>query len=331
MMMPVVKELDIREISGLQIGHAEWDHAKTGVTVLYFPRGARAGCHISGGGPASRETPLTLPETADNPVDAIVLSGGSAYGLAAADGVMRCLEKHDIGYVTPACRVPLVCQSCIFDLAYGSATLRPDASLGYEACERALQGTDGRMGNIGGGIGASVGKLYGMKRAMKSGFGIHSVRIGDLEITAAVIVNAFGDIVNPRDGKKIAGLTNEARTDLSDTVMELTRFIQPRDMFTGNTTIGTVITNARFSKAEMNKIASMAQNAYARCITPVGTMADGDTVYAASIPAEEGEKQVTADINLVGTLYAEVMAEAIHKAVITAQIPDDEFLKDCLG
>lgn len=204
-MMPVVKELDIREISGLQIGHAEWDHAKTGVTVLYFPRGARAGCHISGGGPASRETPLTLPETADNPVDAIVLSGGSAYGLAAADGVMRCLEKHDIGYVTPACRVPLVCQSCIFDLAYGSAILRPDASLGYEACERALQGTDGRMGNIGGGIGASVGKLYGMKRAMKSGFGIHSVRIGDLEITAAVIVNAFGDIVNPRDGKKIAG------------------------------------------------------------------------------------------------------------------------------
>lgn len=152
-----------------------------------------------------RETPLTLPETADNPVDAIVLSGGSAYGLAAADGVMRCLEKHDIGYVTPACRVPLVCQSCIFDLAYGSATLRPDASLGYEACERALQGTDGRMGNIGGGIEASVGKLYGMKRAMKSGFGIHSVRIGDLEITAAVIVNAFGDIVNPRDGKKIAG------------------------------------------------------------------------------------------------------------------------------
>ena len=124
-MMPVVKELDIREISGLQIGHAEWDHAKTGVTVLYFPRGARAGCHISGGGPASRETPLTLPETADNPVDAIVLSGGSAYGLAAADGVMRCLEKHDLGYVTPACRVPLVCQSCIFDLAYGSATPPP--------------------------------------------------------------------------------------------------------------------------------------------------------------------------------------------------------------
>ena len=119
-MTPVVKELNVEEIAGLQIGHAQIEEGKTGVTVLYFPRGARVGCHISGGGPACRETP-TLSETADNPVNAIVLSGGSAYGLAAADGVMRCLEKHDIGYSTPFCRVPLVCQSCIFDLGYGSS------------------------------------------------------------------------------------------------------------------------------------------------------------------------------------------------------------------
>ena len=329
-MTPIVKELNAGEITGLQIGHAQTEEGKTGVTVLYFPRGARVGCHISGGGPASRETPLTLSETADNPVNAIVLSGGSAYGLAASDGVMRCLEKHDIGYITPFCRIPLVCQSCIFDLGYGSAAVRPDYSMGYEACERALNGTDGRMGNIGGGTGASVGKLYGMKRAMKSGFGIHSVQVGELQITAAVIVNAFGDIVNPRNGKKIAGLMNETRTDFCDTVMELTRFMEPRDMFTGNTTIGAVITNASFSKAEMNKIASMAQSAYARCINPVGTMADGDTIYAASVLPEEGEKQIIADINLAGTLSAEAMSEAIHKAILSSEIPDEEFLRYCL-
>lgn len=330
-MTPVVKELNVEEIAGLQIGHAQIEEGKTGVTVLYFPRGARVGCHISGGGPACRETPLTLSETADNPVNAIVLSGGSAYGLAAADGVMRCLEKHDIGYSTPFCRVPLVCQSCIFDLGYGSSGVRPDFSTGYEACERALSGTDGRMGNIGGGAGASVGKLYGMKRAMKSGFGIHSVQIGGLQITAAVIVNAFGDIVNPRNGRKIAGLMNETRTDFCDTVMELTRFMEPRDMFTGNTTIGAVITNAAFSKAEMNKIASMAQNAYARCINPVGTMADGDTIYAAAVLPADGEKPVAADINLVGTMAAEAMSEAIHKAILSSEMPDEEFLRYCLG
>lgn len=330
-MTPVVKELNVEEIAGLQIGHAQIEEGKTGVTVLYFPRGARVGCHISGGGPACRETPLTLSETADNPVNAIVLSGGSAYGLAAADGVMRCLEKHDIGYSTPFCRVPLVCQSCIFDLGYGSADVRPDFSMGYEACERALAGTDGRMGNIGGGTGASVGKLYGMKRAMKSGFGIHSVQIGEIQITAAVIVNALGDIVNPRNGRKIAGLMNETRTDFCDTVMELTRFMEPRDMFTGNTTIGAVITNAAFSKAEMNKIASMAQNAYARCINPVGTMADGDTIYAAAVLPADGEKPVAADINLVGTMAAEAMSEAIHKAILSSEMPDEEFLRYCLG
>ena len=330
-MTPIVKELNAEEIAGLRIGHAETEEGKTGVTVLYFPRGARVGCHISGGGPASRETPLTFSETADNPVDAIVLSGGSAYGLAASDGVMRCLEKHEIGYATPFCRVPLVCQSCIFDLGYGSAHVRPDFSLGYEACEKALAGTDGRMGNIGGGTGASVGKLYGMKRAMKSGFGFHSVQIGRLQITAAVIVNAFGDIVNPRNGRKIAGLMNENRTDFCDTVMELTGFMEPRDLFAGNTTIGAVITNAAFTKAEMNKIASMAQSAYARCINPVGTMADGDTIYAAAVLPADGEEPVTADINLAGTLSAEAMSEAIHKAILSSEMPDEEFLRHCLG
>lgn len=335
-MVPYVKELDVKDIQGLRIGNAQSDDAKTGVTVLYFPDGARTGCDISGGGPASRETPLTLSETSDNPINAIVLSGGSAFGLAAADGVMKCLEENGIGYNTGFCRIPLVCQSCIFDLGYGSFSVRPDADMGYEACRKALEGTDGRMGNIGGGIGASVGKLYGMKRASKAGLGIHSVEVGDLQMTAVVVVNAFGDIINPRDGKKIAGLMNESRTDFSDTVTELSNFMKPRDMFTGNTTIGVIVTNAPFSKAEMNKVASMTRSAYGRCINPVGTMADGDMIYAASvapvargITSEKSNIIKKMDINFTGALAAEVMAEAIHKAVAAAQIPDEEFLKNC--
>ncbi len=340
----------IRSVQGLRIGHAESSSGKTGVTVLWFPEGARVGCHISGGGPASRETPLTFPETADNPVDAIVLSGGSAYGLAASDGVMRCFEEHGIGYDTGVCRVPLVLQSCIFDLAYGSPSDRPDASLGYLACSRALQSTDGRQGNIGGGAGATAGKLYGMKRSVKSGLGLYSAQVRDLQMTAVVIVNAFGDIFDPETGNKAAGLLSEDRRSFSDTSEELIHFMDPRDQFTGNTTIGAVITNGEFSKAEMNKIASMAQNAYARCIRPAGTMADGDTVYAASVggfrsgansspgslsgaagtPA--GIVRAKADINFAGTLAARVMQEAILSAVRSSagSVSEEEFLKNCL-
>ena len=170
--MSLLKEISITELSTLRIGHASDHNAKTGVTVLYFPNGAKAGCDISGGGPASRETPLTSPVTADNPINAIVLSGGSAYGLAAADGVMNYLESQNIGYNTGAALVPLVCQSCIYDLSYGDPKIRPTAKMGEEACRQAFAGTDTRTGNIGAGTGATVGKLYGMKQSMKSGLGI---------------------------------------------------------------------------------------------------------------------------------------------------------------
>lgn len=322
--MPFTREISIKELTNLRIGHAADDKAKTGVTVLYFPHGARVGCDISGGGPASRETPLTSPLTADNPVNAIVLSGGSAYGLAAADGVMRYLESQGIGYPTGAALVPLVCQSCIYDLGYGSATVRPDAAMGEAACRQAMACTDSRTGNIGVGIGATAGKLYGMKQATKTGLGIAALEVGPLQMAAVVVVNAFGDIFNPKNGRKIAGLKTADRVGYLDTVQELYRFMKPHDQFTGNTTIGAVITNATFSKAEMNKIASMARSAYSRCINPVGTMADGDSIYAASTG------QVFADINVAGTLAAEVMTLAIQNAVQTAKIPDKEFLENCL-
>lgn len=324
-MKDLIKEISIKEIEGVSVGHAQDDEAKTGVSVIYFKNGAQAGCNISGGGPASRETPLTDPMTADNPLNAVVLSGGSAYGLAASDGVMRCLEEHGIGYQTGYALVPLVCQSCIFDLGYGRNKVRPDASMGYEACKKALEGSDDSMGNVGAGTGASVGKLLGMKQAMKAGLGIHAVQVGELQIAAVVVVNAFGDIFNPENGQKIAGLLDPSRQVFLDLEQVFIKFMSaPKDLFNANTTIGCVITNAKFDKAKLNKIASMTRNAYARCINPVGTMADGDSIYACSV----GE--VVSDVNLVGTLSAKVMQKAILKAVEASKISDEEFLAYCL-
>lgn len=309
----VVRQIPLGDMDGLRVGNAQDEEAMTGVTVLLFDKGARVGVDISGGGPASRETPLALPVTADNPVNAIVLSGGSAFGLAAADGVMRYLEERQIGYDTGFAKVPLVCQSCIYDLGCGRADVRPDSAMGYAACADAEETWPRQkeipMERIGAGTGATVGKLYGMARSMKGGLGIYAVAAGRLKMAAIVVVNAVGDIFDPKTGEKVAGLRSEDGLGFADTCEELYKISQRRDLFNSNTTIGAIVTNGRFSKAEMTKIASMARNAYARCIRPVGTMADGDTIYAASVGEEE------ADLNMAGTLAAQVMEEAILRAV----------------
>ncbi|MCD8250250.1 MAG: P1 family peptidase [Lachnospiraceae bacterium] len=320
----LIKEISITKMECLRIGNAQDEEAKTGVTVLLFDGGATVGVDISGGGPASRETPLTSPVTADNPIDAIVFSGGSAYGLAASDGAMRYLEEHGIGYDTGFAKVPLVCQSCIYDLGIGSATVRPDAKMGYAACVDAEQyllreGSDVHgtkssdlCGSLGAGIGATVGKLCGMDRATKTGLGVCAFSLGELKIAAIVVLNALGDVFDPESGQKIAGLRAANGEGFADTCEELYRLARRTDLFTGNTTIGAIVTNGKFSKAELTKIASMTRNAYARCIRPVGTLADGDTIYAASIG------DIPADINVAGTFAAEVMAEAILRAVRSA-------------
>ncbi len=304
--------IQVTEIEGVRIGNAQDNEAKTGVTVLLFENGARVGVDISGGGPASRETPLTSPVTADNPIHAIVLSGGSAFGLAASDGVMRYLEERGTGFDTGYAKVPLVCQSCIYDLGYGRADIRPDAAMGYAACIDAEQNHP-ESGSIGGGTGATVGKLYGMARAMKGGLGIYAVSVGQLKMAAVVVVNALGDIYDMENGQKLAGLLTEDLQGFADTCEEFYQISKKRELFQGNTTIGAVITNGRFSKTEMTKIASMARGAYARCIRPVGTMADGDSIYAASV----GE--VEADINMAGTLAAEVLGMAIKEALLSSK------------
>ncbi len=305
------EEINITAIEGVRIGSAQDYDAKTGVTVVLFDNGATVGIDVSGGGPASRETHLADPTTADSPVNAIMLAGGSAFGLSAADGVMRYLEERGIGFDAGVAKVPLVCASCIFDLGIGSATVRPDADMGYAACVDA-ETNKPKSGNIGAGCGASVGKICGMDRCSESGLGIFAAQIGELKVGAIVSLNPFGDVYDPATGKQIAGAKSADGNGFVDTCAELYKTIESGgsfDAFAGNTTIGIVVTNAGLGKAQMSKVASMTRNAYARCIKPVGTMFDGDTIYATSVGSVE------ADINVVGTLACECMQRAILNAV----------------
>ena len=319
----IVREIPFTAIEGVTVGNAQSEEGKTGVTVLCFKKGAKTGVDISGGGPAS--TPVLDPTREDIGIHAIVLSGGSAYGLAAADGVMKCLEDNGIGYDTGFALVPLVVQSSIYDLSYGSAKIRPDSRMGYEACQNALQESHPLSGSVGAGKGATVGKLRGMKQSQKSGIGYHAVQVGSLKLGAVVVVNALGDIYI--GGQKAAGLMKKDRTGFMDSAQELYSIAAPKDLLSrNNTTIGAIVTNGKFDKAQLTRIAAQARNAYARCINPVGTLADGDTIYASSC----GEP-VDADVNMAGTLAAEVMAQAIRKAIESSKMDDAEYLKYCLN
>lgn len=305
-----MKEIKITDIGNINIGNAQDQINGTGVTVIISKEGMGAGIDIRGGGPASRETPLLNPLMQADYINALVLSGGSAYGLDASAGVMEYLEERNIGFDTGVAKVPLVCQSCIFDLGYKNPKIRPDKKMGYDACIDSELNIP-KEGNIGAGTGATVGKLYGMEQSQKSGMGIYALQIGELKIGAIVVVNAFGDVFDDK-GNKIAGLTNKEGTEFLDFKEEMYKSLTPKNQFTGNTTIGAVITNAKFEKSMLSKIASMAQNGLARRICPVHTMADGDSVYALSAG------NVIADINVVGTLACQVMEKAIERAVKTA-------------
>lgn len=311
------KEISIQEIKGIKIGQSENQAAGTGCTVFLSETGMRAGLDVRGGGPASRESELLNPLAAAQVIHAIVLAGGSAYGLGAADGVMKYLEEKGIGFeVGPSLKVPLVCQSDLFDLTVGDPYIRPDKAMGYDACLRAEENGTGnyRDGNFGAGCGATVGKFAGMDYCMKSGIGSYAVQIGELQVGAVVAVNALGDIYDWKTGKKIAGLLAEGRKTFRSTeelMYASTEIVENK--FTGNTTIGVIITNGKFEKASLCKIAGMAHDGYARSIRPVHTTADGDSIYAVSVG------DVEADQDLTGVLAAEVMSEAIIRAVMSAE------------
>jgi len=320
----------LTDIEGIRVGHASDFEGVTGCTVILCGReGAVAGVDVRGGAAGERELETLRPGHLVERVHAILLAGGSAFGLDAAGGVMRWLEEQGIGFDTGVARVPIVPAAIIFDLGLGDPRRRPDSAMGYEAAKRAT--TDAvEEGSLGAGTGATVGKLFGVKRATKGGLGSATVALGGgVQVAALAVVNAFGDVRDPATGRIIAGArASETSAEFVDMVAQM-KGGTARNSFglpaPTNTTLAVVATDARFDKLAVTKIAALAQNGLARTIAPVHTMFDGDVVFALSL----GEK--TADLNTVGTAAAEVVAAAIVRAVMKARslggVPAIEDLK----
>ncbi len=314
------KTTAITDVRGIEVGHAQDDVALTGCTVILCRKGAVAGVDVRGGAPGTRETDLLDPVNLVDKVHAIVLAGGSAFGLDAASGVMRYLEEHKIGFNTGAARVPIVPAAILYDLNIGRADVRPDSAMGYLAAASASSDPPAE-GNAGMGMGASVGKMFGGGLSMKSGVGTASWDIGGGVVVGALVgVNAWGDVVDPQTSQIIAGLRSGKVGPLR---------VGKKDQFAGtlsmmksnvgrgllgfatrtNTVIGVVATNAKLTKAQATKMAQMAQDGIARTIRPAHTMLDGDAIFALSTGARK------ADVSTIGAFAAEVMAAAILRAV----------------
>ncbi|HEY8363350.1 MAG TPA: P1 family peptidase [Tissierellaceae bacterium] len=301
----------ITDVKCIKVGHAQSEKGMTGCTVILCENGAIGGVDVRGSAPGTRETDLFKPDKMVDKVHAVVLSGGSAFGLETASGVMRYLEEKGIGFDVGVTKVPIVASAVIFDLTIGDYKIRPDINMGYEACLNASS-AENRQGNIGCGLGATVGKILGPQNAMKSGLGSATVKVGELIVSAIVAVNSFGDIYD-LSGKQIAGVYDYEKEKLLNTV-EIMKNVNKNIGFTlANTTIGVVATNGVLTKAEANKVAQMAHNGLARTINPIHTMVDGDTIFALAT----GE--IKADINLIGTLAAEVVAKAVLNAIYYAE------------
>ena len=308
-----MKEIEINQIEGFRIGNAQDKEGGTGCTAILCDEGAVAGVDVRGGGPATRETDLLDPAKMVDKVHAVLLSGGSAYGLDAASGVMKYLEDNDIGFDVGIGKVPIVPAACLFDLVSGDPKCRPDDAMGYAAC-KASENNAPEKGNFGAGTGATIGKFLGLERLMKGGLGIYAVQIGDLKVGAVVAVNCLGDVFDADTGKQLSGILNEEKTALANTREIMWNSIeQQKNVFTGNTTIGCIITNANLTKPQCSKLASMAHNGYATAIKPVHTSADGDTIFYLA----KGNVEVNPDA--LGDLGAYVMAKAIGEGVKNAK------------
>lgn len=314
----------ITDVRGIEVGHAQNDEALTGCTVILCRKGAVTGVDVRGGAPGTRETDLLNPVNLVQKVHAIVLAGGSAFGLDAATGVMRYLEEKKIGFKTGAARVPIVPAAILYDLNLSRADVRPDSAMGYRAAASASSDAPAE-GNVGAGAGASVGKMFGLKLSMKSGLGTASMDIGGGVIVGALVaVNAFGDVVDPQTGQIIAGLRSGkvgplrvGKKDYFADTLAMMRGSVGRGILgfatRSNTVIGLVATNASLTKAQATKVAQMAQDGIARTVRPAHTMLDGDVIFALST----GTKK--ADVSTIGAFAAEVMAQAILRAVKAAR------------
>jgi L-aminopeptidase/D-esterase-like protein len=306
----------ITDVPGLKVGHHTHTERPTGCTVLICEAGATAGVDVRGSAPGTRETDLLSPINSVQQIQAILLSGGSAFGLDAASGVVRYLEEHNLGFkIGNLGVVPIVPAAILMDLGVGNFKIRPNADSGYKACLVAGTGPVAE-GNVGAGAGATIGKMFGPKFAMKSGLGTASIRIGDTGIVvgALVAVNAVGDVVNPETGKVLAGARNEDGKGFRDSMAAMMNGYRVVAQNGANTTIGVIATNASFTKAQMTKIAQMAHDGYARSINPVHTMADGDTIFSMST----GTATVKADVSAIGAIAATVMARAVVRAAMQA-------------
>jgi L-aminopeptidase/D-esterase-like protein len=306
----------ITDVPGLRVGHHTLTERPTGCTVLICEAGATAGVDVRGAAPGTRETDLLSPINSVQQVQAILLSGGSAFGLDAASGVVRYLEEHNLGYkISGLGVVPIVPAAILMDLGVGNFKIRPTADSGYKACVAAGTGPVPE-GNVGAGAGATIGKMFGPKFAMKSGLGTASIKIGDTGIVvgALVAVNAVGDVVHPETGKVLAGARSEDGKGFRDSMAAILNGYRVVVQNGANTTIGVVATNAPFNKTQMTKIAQMAHDGYARSINPVHTMADGDTIFSMST----GTANVKADVTAIGAIAATVMARAVVRAAMQA-------------
>ena len=303
----------LTDVDGIKVGHAENKEAATGCTAIICEDGATGGVDVRGSAPGTRETDLFKAEKTVDKVHAIVLTGGSAFGLEAASGTMKYLEEKDIGIDVGVAKVPIVASAVIFDLAIGSAKIRPDFNMGYLAAKNASL-AENRQGCIGCGTGASVGKILGPDNSMKSGLGSASVVVGDLIVSAMICLNSFGDIYDIYDAdKQIAGVYDYKNKKLLSTIDIMKAGAANIEFLNTNTTIGVVATNAILTKAHGNKIASVAHNGLARTIRPVHTQVDGDTIFTMAT------NKVHADINIVAVLAVEAVEKAVLNAVQSAE------------
>jgi L-aminopeptidase/D-esterase-like protein len=314
----------ITDIPGLLVGHAQNNEALTGCTVILYEKGAVGGVDQRGGAPGTREIDALHPMHLVSKVHAIVLAGGSAFGLDAATGAMRYLEERGVGFDTRIAKVPIVPSAILFDLGIGKPDVRPDAAMGYLACQNASTDPPAE-GNVGAGTGATVGKILGPSQCMKSGIGTASIEIGAGVIVGAIAaVNAFGDVIDPSTGQIIAGARSRdvgplhigAPGYFADTLHVMQSLIGRTALgfsSRGNTVIGVVATNAKLDKEQVNKVAQMAHDGLARTIRPAHTMVDGDTIFALATGEHSG------DVNIVGAYGAEVFSQAILRAVRAAK------------
>jgi L-aminopeptidase/D-esterase-like protein len=318
----------ITDVGGIRVGHFTDARRPTGCTVLLFDRGAVAGVDVRGSAPGTRETDLLNPINTVEQVNAILLTGGSAFGLDAATGVMSYLEARGQGFHMGRVVVPIVPAAVLYDLSVGDPKIRPDAQAGYTACENAASASVPE-GNVGAGAGATVGKIFGLHYAMKGGFGTASVHVGDsdLVVGAMVAVNAVGDVIDRKTGKILAGARTPDGQGFGDIMAQLMAGATIHSRMGESSTIGIVATNARLNKVQTTKVAQMAHDGFARTINPVHSMMDGDTIFAAAT----GTSATAADLTTIGAIAAEVMAHAVNRAVLTAiSIPNYPAHRDML-